>query len=183
MQFIRLITNENGLNLSQRHVTISTCGIIPKIKQLEDERIPLTLAVSLHAPNDEIRAKLMPISRKYPISSLIQACRQYANTTKRRVTFEYALIHKINDSSACAKELANRLRGGLFHVNLIPLNPVNQLNFKPSSLGDTTVFANILRKSGIQATVRARKGDDINAACGQLRSLNQHLKTTPLIDE
>ncbi len=174
MKFLRLVTDENGIHLSMRHITLSTCGIVPKIAELEEMHLPLTLSVSLHAPNDGIRSRMMPINRKYGVKELIAACRSYAKHTSRRVSFEYAMIKGLNDSDECAKELAGLIGGMLCHVNLIPVNPVNENSYAESSVQCIQRFTNILNKNGINVTVRRTLGSDINASCGQLRQ--KHIK-------
>lgn len=169
LQFIKLANDPQGVNIGQRHITLSTCGLIEKIHQLAAEGLQITLAVSLHAPNDEIRNRIMPISRKNPIEELLAACRKYADITKRRITFEYALMKGVNDSDACALELVSRLRHTLCHVNLIPMNEVKERSYSKSSDERVARFASLLNEKGIETTVRRRMGMDINAACGQLR--------------
>lgn len=169
LTFIRNIAATYGLNIGYRHITLSTCGLVPGIKRLASERLPLTLAVSLHAPNDSLRDFLVPINRKYPLAELIAACRDYARETGRRVTFEYALIAGVNDSREHALELYSLLSGILCHVNLIPANPVAEKDIKPPSRQHVEIFKSILEKRAITTTVRREFGADINAACGQLR--------------
>ena len=171
VRFIRLISNADGQRISGRAVTVSTCGLVPQIIRLAGESLTATLAVSLHAPNDEIRVKLIPAARAYPMARLLEACAYYGDKTKRRVTFEYTLIKGINDSPANACELAGRLRGTLSHVNIIRLNETaGNPSLKPST--DETVhrFVSLLNSRGVEATVRRAMGADIDAACGQLRS-------------
>jgi 23S rRNA (adenine2503-C2)-methyltransferase len=169
LTFIRNIAAPYGLNIGFRHITISTCGLVPGIKRLASERLPLTLAVSLHAPNDSLRDFLVPINRKYPLKELITVCRDYAREMGRRVTFEYALIAGVNDSREHALELCGLLSGMLCHVNLIPANPVAEKDIKPPSRQQVELFKNILEKKAITTTVRREFGADIDAACGQLR--------------
>ena len=169
VRFIRLLNDPKGQALGQRHITLSTCGLIERIHQLQEENLQITLAVSLHAPNDEIRNEIMPISRKNHMEELLLVCKQYGDFTKRRVTFEYALIRGVNDMPSCAEELAGRLHNMLCHVNLIPVNDVKERNFYRSSEETIETFAQILRSHGIETTVRRKLGSDINAACGQLR--------------
>ena len=170
MRFIELITHPRGAGLSQRHITLSTCGLVPKIYELAKRKLQITLAISLHGADDATRQALMPIAMRYPIRSLIAACRHYANTTRRRVTFEYALTQGVNDSPAQARELARLLRDMLCHVNLIPVNPGETHTFSPTTRRGAESFAAILMKSGIPATVRRTIGAEVNAACGQLRA-------------
>lgn len=156
--------------MSIRHISLSTCGIVPKIYDLADKKLGLTLSVSLHAPNNEIRSKSMPVNSKYDIDELLTACRYYAETTGRRISFEYAMIKGLNDSDEAAKELASRLKGILCHVNLIPVNKVTERNYEKSTLDRQKRFIDILQSVGITATVRRTLGSDINASCGQLRA-------------
>lgn len=169
IKFIRMLNDENGLGIGQRHITLSTCGLIDKMNKLQEEDLQITLAVSLHAPNDEIRNQIMPISRKHDIDSLLLACKQYSDQTKRRITFEYALIKGVNDSEECAKELTQRLKNMLCHVNLIPVNDVKERSYFKSNDETIAAFAEILNSKGIETTIRRKLGSDINAACGQLR--------------
>lgn len=169
LKFIKLINCKDGKNMGQRHITLSTCGLIDKMYELADEQLQITLAVSLHAPNDEIRNRIMPISRAYPMEKLLDACRHYAEKTKRRITFEYALIKGVNDSAENARELASRLKGLLCHVNLIPVNDVKERNYVRSTNESIKKFEEILVSRNIETTVRRKLGSDIDAACGQLR--------------
>ena len=169
LKFIRLLNDKDGLNIGQRHITLSTCGLIEKMYNLADEGLQITLAVSLHAPNDEIRNKIMPISKKNNMERLLEACKYYSDTTKRRITFEYAMINGVNDSIDCSRELSEKLRNMLCHVNLIPVNDVKERNYKKSSGETVEKFAEFLNSKGIETTVRRKLGSDINAACGQLR--------------
>jgi len=169
IKFLNIINSKQGYNLGHRHITLSTCGIVDKIYKLAEQMLQITLAISLHAPNDEIRRQLMPIANKYNIDSVINAARFYAEKTKRRVTFEYALIKNVNDSESCSRQLAKKLRGSLFHVNLIPINDVKERNYIRTSESDIKNFASILESYNIEVTVRKEMGSDINAACGQLR--------------
>ena len=167
--FIRLVSSENSLNIGMRHITLSTCGIVPRIYDFADLGLQVGLSVSLHAPNDAIRSRTMPINKAYPIPELIKACRYYAERTHRRITFEYALIEGENDSDAAAHELAALLKGILCHVNLIPVNNVAGAGYKKSSIKRQQAFVNILSASGVNATVRRTLGSDIEASCGQLK--------------
>ena len=169
IRFLRLVTDENGMNIGMRHISLSTCGIVPRIYELADLKLQLTLSVSLHAPNDEIRSRTMPINRRYDIGSLLDACRYYCRQTGRRISFEYAMIHGVNDSDSCASELGERLRGIIAHVNLIPVNAVKGTGYKKSKKDRIESFISVLARSGITATVRRTLGSDINASCGQLR--------------
>ena len=170
LKFIRNAVSEKGLGLSARHITLSTCGLLDGMRRLSEENLPINLAVSLHAPNDEIRKTLMPIAKSVPIDTLIREAAAYFDKTHRRVTFEYALIDGVNDASSHAQELARRLgRNPGFHVNLIPVNSVRERSFKRSSKETAAMFCDVLGKAGLSATVRRKMGADINAACGQLR--------------
>lgn len=169
-KMLSLITDEKGQNMSMRHISLSTCGVVPRIYELADKKLGLTLSVSLHAPNDNIRNKSMPINKKYDINELLKACKYYADTTGRRISFEYAMIKGVNDSDECALELAKRLKGILCHVNLIPVNNVRETDFIKSTVERQKRFIDILASRGITATVRRTLGSDINASCGQLRA-------------
>ncbi len=169
--FLKNVNDENGLNISMRNITLSTCGIVPKIYELMDMDLQLTLTISLHAPNDIIRSNTMPINNRYNIDELLKACIEYGKKTGRRVSFEYTLIKDVNDSEEAALELADRLRGSLCHVNLIPVNDVRERDNKRGSKADIIKFQNILKRNGINATIRRTLGADINASCGQLRRL------------
>ncbi len=169
IDFLEIVHSKEGNNLSHRHITLSTCGLVDKIYDLAKENLQITLAISLHAPNNEIRQNTMPVAKRYDIDSLIKAAKYYADTTKRRVTFEYALIKGVNDSSDCARELASRLKGIMCHINLIPVNDVKENNYIRSTEENINSFASLLRELGIETTVRRKLGSDINAACGQLR--------------
>ena len=169
MRFISLVTDEKGINLSMRNISLSTCGIVPRIKELMDKRLQLTLSISLHAPNDEIRNKIMPVNKTYGVDELLDICREYASVTSRRISFEYSMMRGVNDSDDNARELASKLKGMLCHVNLIPINEVAESPFKPSSPERINAFSAILADKGINATVRRRLGSDIDASCGQLR--------------
>ncbi len=158
-----------GIGIGQRHITVSTCGLADQIDSLAQLKLQITLAISLHAPNDDIRKKTMPVANKYSIDRVISAAKNYADITGRRVTYEYALIKGVNDSTENARELAQRLRGSLCHVNLIPVNDVKENDFVRSGENTIKSFAEELTKNGIETTVRRRLGSDINAACGQLR--------------
>lgn len=170
MKMLDLITDEKGQNMSMRHISLSTCGVVPKIYDLADKKLGLTLSVSLHAPNNTIRSKSMPINHKYDIEELLKACKYYADTTNRRISFEYAMIQGLNDSDECALELAKRLKGILCHVNLIPVNNVRETDYIKSTVERQKKFIDILASRGITATVRRTLGSDINASCGQLRA-------------
>lgn len=169
LKFLRLAHDARALGISYRHMTVSTCGLVPQIRRLAEERLPITLAVSLHASNDELRDQLMPVNRKHPLPELVSACRLYSESTGRRVTYEYALMRGTNDLVQHARELVGLLRGSLCHVNLIPINPVEGTGFERSSEDRIEEFKGILSESGIETTVRREMGTDIDAACGQLR--------------
>lgn len=169
-KFFKLVSDENSLNVSERNISLSTCGIVPNIKKLADDDFQVTLTISLHAPNDEIRKKTMPIANRYSIAEIIDACKYYFNKTHRRIIFEYTLIKDVNDSDKCAEELAERLKGFPAHVNIIPLNYVKERNLKSPSSKDAYVFLGKLEKLGLSATVRRTLGSDIGGACGQLRN-------------
>ncbi|MBQ7102497.1 MAG: 23S rRNA (adenine(2503)-C(2))-methyltransferase RlmN [Anaerotignum sp.] len=174
VKFLRLINDPKGQNMGQRHITLSTCGLVDKMYDLAEEDLQITLAVSLHAPNDGIRTQTMPIAKVYSMDKLLQACRDYADKTKRRITFEYALIHGVNDGDEHAWELVKKLRDMLCHVNLIPVNDVKERNYVKSTADRVKRFAGILNDNGVETTVRRKLGSDIDAACGQLR--RSHMK-------
>lgn len=169
IKFLKLIHSESGQNISYRNITLSTCGIVPKIYELADRKIPINLSISLHSPFDEERIKIMPISKKYNIDKILDACDYYIEKTNRRITFEYTLIDGVNDSESYAIELSRLLNGMLAHVNLIPLNKIDEFKHSKSLDKSITHFKNILEKKGINTTIRREMGADINAACGQLR--------------
>lgn len=168
-RFLELITNTDGHNLGMRHISLSTSGIVPRINELCEKNLQLTLSVSLHAPNNEIRSKIMPVNKSWSVEELLGACRNYANKTSRRISFEYALMKGVNDTPACAEELSKRLKGILCHVNLIPANEVPEKSHERSTDSDILKFKKILENNGITVTVRRTLGADINASCGQLR--------------
>lgn len=169
MRFLRLVTDENGKNLSMRNISLSTCGVVPGIYRLLEEHLQLTLSVSLHAPNDTIRRQTMPVARRYSMDELLKACRDYTEQTHRRISFEYAMISGVNDSDENALELSKRLHGMLCHVNLIPVNSVKERDYVKSSKARMESFIAVLEKHRINVTVRRTLGSDINASCGQLR--------------
>lgn len=169
IKFLRNVNDENGLNISMRNITLSTCGIVPNIYKLMDEDLQITLTISLHAPNDEIRSRTMPVNDKWNIDEVLNACKDYANKTNRRVSFEYTLIKDVNDTEECALELSRRLNGMLCHVNLIPVNNVEERKNIRSTDDSINKFMHLLKKNGINATIRRTLGSDINASCGQLR--------------
>ena len=169
LDFIRMISDEQGLNISQRNITVSTCGLVPKIRELADEELTITLALSLHAPNDEKRRALMPIANKYRLDEVMDACRYYYERTGRRLTFEYSLVKGNNDTDADAAGLAKLLGGMNCHVNLIPVNPVREREYRQSDRRAVIAFKNKLEKNNINVTIRREMGRDIDGACGQLR--------------
>ncbi len=169
VRFYELLTNDDGINISARNLTISTCGIVPRMYELAKLKAGFTLAVSLHAPNDEIRKSMMPIANAYKIEDVIEACRNYVKETGRRVSFEYSLVRGVNDSEANARELISRIKGINCHVNLIPVNPIKERDYQQSVAKSIEKFKNILEKNGINVTIRREMGRDINGACGQLR--------------
>ncbi len=169
MRFLELVNSADGMNISMRHISLSTCGLVPRIDQLAEKKLQLTLSVSLHAPNDAIRNTIMPVNKAYPSQELIDACRRYYDATKRRISFEYAMIDGVNDSKENAQELIRRLKGLPAHFNLIPLNHVEESPLKPSSRKAVEAFQKTLEAAGITATVRRTLGGDIDASCGQLR--------------
>ena len=169
MRFLELINSPQGMNISMRHISLSTCGLVPKIDALAQRKLQLTLSVSLHAPNDEIRNRIMPVNKAYPTEELLAACRRYYAATNRRISFEYAMIDGVNDSVENAGELLRRLKGLPAHFNLIPLNHVEESPLKPSTKAAVARFQKTLEDGGLTATVRRTLGGDIDASCGQLR--------------
>ena len=169
LRFLTLVNSEEGMNIGMRHISLSTCGVVPQIDKLAEYRLQLTLSVSLHAPDDETRREIMPIDRKYDVAELLAACRRYYQATGRRISFEYAMIRGVNDSPEQANLLCERIAGMGAHVNLIPLNNVEESPLKPSSRETIAAFQSILEKRGVTATVRRSLGGDIDASCGQLR--------------
>ncbi len=174
IRFITLLTDENGLHISQRNVTVSTCGLVPKMKELADKKLQITLALSLHASNDEKRRKLMPVANTYSIAELMEACAYYFEKTGRRITFEYSLVGGVNDLKEDAQELSELISGLNCHVNLIPVNPIKERSYVQSEKVAIQSFKNKLEKNGINVTIRREMGRDIDGACGQLR--RRHLK-------
>lgn len=169
LRFLELVSSEEGMNIGMRHISLSTCGIVDKIYDLAEKKYQLTLSISLHAPNDEIRSRLMPVNQRWNVEELLKACRYYLAQTGRRISFEYALIGGVNDSRECARELAHHLKGMLCHVNLIPVNSVEGSPFQKSTPERTQQFVRTLNAEGITATIRRTLGADIDASCGQLR--------------
>ena len=169
LRFLELVNSEEGMNLSMRHISLSTCGLVPKIDELAQKKLQISLAISLHGPNNEIRSKIMPVNKAYPMEELIAACRRYYEATSRRIHFEYAMIDGLNDSEEHAREILRVMKGLPAHFNLIPLNHVEESPLKPSSKAAVAKFQQILENGGITATVRRTLGGDIDASCGQLR--------------
>jgi 23S rRNA (adenine2503-C2)-methyltransferase len=176
MRFLELVSDEKGLNIGMRHISLSTSGIVPRIYDLLEKDLQLTLSVSLHAPNDEIRSRIMPVNKSWNVDELLKACRIYGEKTSRRISFEYAMMKGVNDTPQCARELCERLKGILCHVNLIPANEVPEKGHSRSDDNSINEFKNILEKSGLAVTVRRTLGSDINASCGQLRHNNGEQK-------
>ena len=169
VKFLKLVSCPEGVNVGMRHISVSTCGIVDKIYKLAQENFQITLSVSLHAPSDEIRCKIMPVNKRWGIKELIESCRYYTEKTKRRISFEYAMIKNLNDGKENAQKLAEILKGMLCHVNLIPVNSIKESPFEKSDIFKIEEFSNVLAKRGINVTVRRTLGPDINASCGQLR--------------
>lgn len=169
VRFLKLVSDDNGMNIGLRHISLSTSGVVTGIKRLSEENLPITLSISLHAPFDDMRSNVMPVNKKWNIKALLNACHEYQKVTGRRISFEYAMIKDVNDSKECADALIKLLRGLLCHVNLIPANPVVENNFKRSDEQNVKIFCDYLNKNGINTTVRRTLGADINASCGQLR--------------
>lgn len=169
MRFLELVNSPEGMNISMRHISLSTCGLVPKIDELAQKKLQLTLSISLHAPNNEIRNRIMPVNKAYPIEQLLDACRRYYQATSRRISFEYAMIRGVNDSPENARELLERMKGLPAHFNLIPLNHVEESPLQPSTRASVAAFQKILEDGGIPTTVRRTLGGDIDASCGQLR--------------
>ena len=169
VRFLRLVSDDKGMNIGLRHISLSTSGVVSGIEKLAELNMPITLSVSLHAPNDEIRSNIMPVNRKWNVDTLLKACRDYQRVTTRRISFEYALISGVNDTDKCAYELAEKMRGIMCHINLIPANPVKENSFKKPDRKKILHFKSLLESKGITATVRRTLGGDIDASCGQLR--------------
>ena len=176
-RFLELVNSGEGMNIGMRHISLSTCGIVPKILELAESKLQLTLSVSLHAPDDETRSRIMPVNRRWPVDELLEACRVYFAKTGRRISFEYAMIRDVNDSPETAALLLKKLRGLPAHVNLIPLNNVEESPLKPSERTAVLRFQKQLEEAGVACTVRRTLGSDIDASCGQLR--RKYQKTTP----
>ena len=169
MRFLENITSPEGVNIGMRNISLSTCGLVPKIDQLAEKKLQLTLSISLHAPTNQIRSSMMPVNDAYPVEQLIQTVRRYQETTGRRVSFEYSMVRGVNDSDICAKQLADLIRGMGAHVNLIPINPVDGSPYSATDAANVRRFQQKLESLGVNATVRRRLGSEISAACGQLR--------------
>lgn len=169
VKFLGLINSDKGLNISQRNITVSTCGLVPRIKQLAELKLQITLAISLHAPNDELRKTMMPIAYTYSIEQIMDACRYYLSQTARRISFEYSLVKGVNDSPECARRLIKLVHGMNCHINLIPVNPIKERDYEQSEKNSIHNFKEILEKAGVNVTIRREMGRDIDGACGQLR--------------
>lgn len=169
MKFLSMVSDEKGINIGMRNISLSTCGVVSGIKKLMEKKLQLTLSISLHAPNDTIRSQTMPVNNRWGVDELLKECREYTKQTSRRISFEYAMISGVNDSDECAAELGKKLKGMLCHVNLIPVNSVKERDYKKSSDNKMQGFIKVLQKYGINVTVRRTLGSDINASCGQLR--------------
>ena len=176
VRFVRMISDDKGQNISQRNITVSTCGIVPNMKRLAEEKLQITLALSLHATTDEKRKQLMPIANKYSLKEVLEACNYYFKETGRRITFEYSLVAGVNDTKEDAKELVQLVKGMNCHINLIPVNPIKERDYKQSNKEQIMQFKGQIEKSGISATVRREMGRDIDGACGQLR--RRHMTST-----
>jgi len=176
MDFIKIINSGKGLEIGARHITVSTCGIVPKIRKFTDENLQVNLAISLHAPNDELRSSIMKINKAYPLKDLMAAIKDYIDKTHRRVTFEYIMLKGINDSDECAYELAHLLKGLNCYVNLIPYNETSHINLEKTGEKSRMHFYDLLKKQGIGVTIRKEFGGDVSAACGQLRSNYEEVK-------
>lgn len=169
VKFLGLINSDKGLDISQRNITVSTCGLVPRIKQLAELKLQITLAISLHAPNDELRKTMMPIAYTYSIEQIMDACRYYLSQTARRISFEYSLVKGVNDSPECARQLIKLVHGMNCHINLIPVNPIKERDYEQSEKNSIHNFKEILEKAGVNVTIRREMGRDIDGACGQLR--------------
>ena len=178
LRFLKLLTDENGLHISQRNITVSTCGLVPEMRRLADEQLQITLALSLHATTDEKRRKLMPVANKYSIAELMEACAYYFEKTGRRITFEYSLVGGVNDTQEDARELTALIKDLNCHVNLIPVNPIKERDFVQSGTPEIAAFKNKLEKNGINVTIRREMGRDIDGACGQLRRRQMKTRET-----
>jgi 23S rRNA (adenine2503-C2)-methyltransferase len=179
MRFLKLISHPNGMNIGQRHISISTCGLIEKVDKMGADKLQFTLSVSLHAPDDETRSRLMPVNKAYGVDKLLDSCRTYFEKTGRRISYEYAMINGVNDTPHHAQLLAEKLKNTQSHVNLILLNRVTETKLEPSTRGHLRTFEKILQDSGINVTVRRTLGGDIDASCGQLRRKTSDLTRKP----
>ncbi len=177
VKFLKIVNHKDALNIGYRHISLSTCGVVPKIYELASLNLPITLSVSLHAPFNDLRSEIMPINKKYPLETLTAAMTHYIQKTNRRISIEYALIRGKNDSTACADKLAKLFSGGLYHINLIPVNNVRERDFKKTEKQHVAAFLKRLAERGLNATVRRELGSDIDAACGQLRKKAAHIET------
>lgn len=173
VRFLQLVSDEKGLNIGLRHISLSTSGVVPGIYKLMDYKFPITLSISLHAPNDTIRSEIMKVNKSWNVSELIKACKDYISVTNRRISFEYAVISGVNDSDECARQLAHLLKGMLCHVNLIPANPVKENSYKKPDRTKVEHFCSLLCSMGVNTTIRRTLGSDIDASCGQLRRKTQ----------
>ncbi len=183
MTFLNIISSPEGLNIGMRGISLSTCGIVPKIDMLAQEKLQLTLSVSLHAPNNEIRSGMMPVNDAFPLEQLLPAVRKYQDTTGRRISFEYSLVNGVNDTPQNARELAKQLKGMGAHINLIPINPVDGSPYTATDANNAKKFRDLLESLGLNATIRRRLGTEISAACGQLRrerTQNENIKEVKL---
>ena len=169
LKFAGLLNSPKGLNISSRNLTISTCGIVPRVRELADEKLQITLAISLHAPYDELRRTMMPVANKYSVNDIIDACKYYYDRTGRRITFEYSLVKDVNDTLECADMLSKLVDGLNCHINLIPVNPIKERDYTQSRTEQIEKFKKRLEKNGKNVTIRREMGRDINGACGQLR--------------
>ena len=183
LRFLELVNHPEGMNISMRHISLSTCGLVPKIDALAERKLQISLAISLHGPNNELRSKVMPVNRAYPMEELLDACRRYYDATGRRIHFEYAMIDGVNDTPECAGELLRRLKGLGAHVNLIPLNHVEERQFQPSTPAHMRSFIRVLEDAGVNVTVRRKLGGDVDASCGQLRRKYQNTQRASSIGE
>lgn len=174
--FLHNVNHKDGLNIGYRHISLSTCGLVDKIYKLSEYNIPLTLSISLHAPTDEIRKTIMPVANKWSVDELLTACKKYIENNSRRISFEYAIIKGVNDSPECAAILADKVKGMLCHVNLIPVNNVEENKFVKPDKGRIMKFKSLLESRGVNATIRRELGSDISASCGQLRRANNERK-------
>ena len=176
LRFLRLVNDKDGIGIGYRHISLSTCGLVDKIRQLADQALPITLSVSLHAPTQPLRERILPVAKKYELTELMDACRYYLSKTGRRISFEYAMIQGINDTKQCANDLVRLLSGMLCHVNLIPCNPIVEKSYTKSAVQTINGFLSILDRGRIRATVRRTLGSDIDASCGMLRKMRKEMQ-------